>query len=562
MQRGKIGGRKSLETGFIAVDINGEGMVAKEQLPQPLPAEGDDIVGVFLQRGELGGALGRKRGALESGPQHRVGQQIKRPRQVRRQHFDGEPEAVVSRDRIKRPADLLDGPRDLGGRAPLRVLGQQGCQQFGGAAATGRLMERAAQEQEPQVQVGQPRLGLQEEPGAVGQGRHLEVAGGGPVAARVARRAGLRVRRIDGHGGEPRGHQMSSEHAAQIGGRERPQAFKIGTAVFEIADHDLGDSQARGLAGHGLAGVDLAHHGLTDRLREEFPGKAPNRAARELLFNAGGGRFAFAGVTGERNQEQAGGAGIPGMGVDGVHQPRPFAHGLPQDRAVAAAQDRSEHVERRRVRMRETGDLPGKISARELHVLEQMLLTTGQLERLAGQRERGEPRTRDGAKVFFDGGARGSGLKGADHHEHEIVGHIARVVVRQEVIARDGGKHVAVTDDRMAIRMLAEGGRKKHLAEPVIRVVLPHVNLAQDDVAFANHLVGGQRGVQHGISEHINGHASMLGRDVDVIHRAVEGRVGVKVAAMRLDGQGDFATRAPLGALEQHVFEKMGETRP
>ena len=110
--------------------------------------------------------------------------------------------------------------------------------------------------------------------------------------------------------------------------------------------------------------------------------------------------------------------------------------------------------------------------------------------------------------------------------------------------------------------MLAEGGRKKLLAEPVIRVVLPHVDLAQDDVALANHLVGGQRGVQHGISEHIDGDASMLGRDVDVIHRAVEGRVGVEVAAVRLDGQGDFATRAPLGALEQHVFEEMGETRP
>ena len=139
------------------------------------------------------------------------------------------------------------------------------------------------------------------------------------------------------------------------------------------------------------------------------------------------------------------------MGVDGVHQPRPFANGLPQDRAVAAAQDRSEQVERRCVRMGEAGDLPAKISARELHVLEQMLLTTGQLGRLARQRERGEPRTRDGAKVFLDGGARGGGLKGADDHEHKIIGHIACVVVRQEVVARDGRKHVAVTDDRMAI---------------------------------------------------------------------------------------------------------------
>jgi len=112
MQRGKIGGRKSLETGFIAVDSMAKGWSPKNNCrsrfrPKVTTSSASSCSAASWRR------LGRKRGALESGPQHRVGQQIKRPRQVRRQHFDGEPEAVVSRDRIKRPADLLDGPRDL-----------------------------------------------------------------------------------------------------------------------------------------------------------------------------------------------------------------------------------------------------------------------------------------------------------------------------------------------------------------------------------------------------------------------------------------------------------------
>jgi hypothetical protein len=163
--------------------------------------------------------------------------------------------------------------------------------------------------------------------------------------------------------------------------------------------------------------------------------------------------------------------------------------------------------------------------------------------------------------LLFDDRTDGRGVKGADGDHHKIVGHVARPIVGQQVIARGGGKHIAIADDGVPIRMLPERGGKQVFAEPVIGIVLPHVDLAQDDVAFARHLAGGQRGVQDDVGKEIDGHGRVFGGQVDVINGAIEGGVGIDVAAQRLDAGGNLTAGATRGALEQHVFEIMGETR-
>ena len=116
-----------------------------------------------------------------------------------------------------------------------------------------------------------------------------------------------------------------------------------------------------------------------------------------------------------------------------------------------------------------------------------------------------------------------------------------------------------MADDRLAIRMLAKRRSEQRVPNPIVRVVLRHRDLAQDDVLLLHALVGRQRRVQHRIREQIDRDRRVFAGQVDVIDRAIEGRVGVDVAAVRLDRRRDVASRAPLGALEQHVLEVMRE---
>ena len=154
---------------------------------------------------------------------------------------------------------------------------------------------------------------------------------------------------------------MGAEDASQIRGDERVQPVEIGARIIQIADHNLGHAQARGLARHGLARVDLANDRLTHRFCEEPGGETADRAAHEFALHRGARRFALAGITGQRNQEKSGRAGIPCLGIDGMHKPRLLANGLPQDGTVAASKNRGEHIERGRVGVREAGNLPAEI---------------------------------------------------------------------------------------------------------------------------------------------------------------------------------------------------------
>jgi len=60
--------------------------------------------------------------------------------------------------------------------------------------------------------------------------------------------------------------------------------------------------------------------------------------------------------------------------------------------------------------------------------------------------------------------------------------------------------------------------------------------------------------VQHGIRQNVDRDRRMLGRQIHVVDRAIEGRVGVDVAAVRLYRPRDLRARAARSALKQHVF--------
>ena len=126
------------------------------------------------------------------------------------------------------------------------------------------------------------------------------------------------------------------------------------------------------------------------------------------------------------------------------------------------------------------------------------------------------------------------GLDVAGHDHHEVVRHVARLVVGDELLARDGRENVFVTNNRILVGMLAESRVEQRLAQTVVRIVVAHGDLAQDHVLLAGHFFDGQRRVQHRVGQHIERDIHMRRGQVDVVNRAVKRGVGVDVAAMRL----------------------------
>jgi len=162
---------------------------------------------------------------------------------------------------------------------------------------------------------------------------------------------------------------------------------------------------------------------------------------------------------------------------------------------------------------------------------------------------------------------------GFDLRHHVVVLHIAgdhvEAVVRRvflRVIIADDLRlqlveNVRVTDDGEAIRAFGEGGLKQPSARAARGIVLAHVHFAADDVQFLRQFIRRQRGVLHDVAQDVYRSRRAGVRNVNVIHRAVEARVGVHVTAGLLHLLVNPAAGARGRALEEHVFEHVREAR-
>ena len=211
--------------------------------------------------------------------------------------------------------------------------------------------------------------------------------------------------------------------------------------------------------------------------------------------------------------------------------------------------------------MRESGNRPSEGAAGELDILEAVLSPRSELEWLDRYQHGGEARARRAAEVLLDRGAGGGELDIAHNDHDQIVRHVTRTVVADEIFPGDGGKHIAVANHGLTIRMFAEGRRKKRVPQAVVRVVLGHRNLAKNNVFLLRRFVGRERGVQHRVSKQVDRDRRVLTGQIDVVDRPVKGRVGIDVAAVRLHSRGDFAAGPARRALEQHVFKIVRQPR-
>ena len=163
------------------------------------------------------------------------------------------------------------------------------------------------------------------------------------------------------------------------------------------------------------------------------------------------------------------------------------------------------------------------------------------------------------AEVFLDEVLGGSGGGIADDDDEHVVGLVAFAVVLEGGVAVDGVEAVEVSDDGFAEGVFAVDGVEHQLAEGASGIIFSHVDFPADDVFFFSEFGVGEGGAGGEVGEDVEGGVEAFAEGIDPVDGAVEGGVGVEVAAAVLDGFGEFAGAAVAGALEDHVFDEVGD---
>ncbi len=207
--------------------------------------------------------------------------------------------------------------------------------------------------------------------------------------------------------------------------------------------------------------------------------------------------------------------------------------------AVAVRKDLPQHVEGRRVPVREWayGIGKGQVALRHVFLDDlQALLPAGRLRlRLRTLRLGARPR-----KAALQDGKHGLFVEITHRHD----GHPLRPVVASEigkdVAPADGGDRFGVADDGPAVRVAGVAREEKLVEELPLRVVLAHLYLFQHDLFLFFQLFLGKGRMRHGIDKEPQAPFEGVARDDDVIDRIVVRRERVDGAAHRLDLRGDL----------------------
>ena len=136
--------RERLYSRLVAARIERQRVRAEKFPPGEFPRERHHVVRVIGQTGELRVLFELERARLESGGEHRIGDHRQRPVEIWRQNLRRQSEAIVARERMKRPAHFLDELRDLGRAAFARILREHRRQQRRRAPLSRLLEERSA----------------------------------------------------------------------------------------------------------------------------------------------------------------------------------------------------------------------------------------------------------------------------------------------------------------------------------------------------------------------------------------------------------------------------------
>ena len=107
--------------------------------------------------------------------------------------------------------------------------------------------------------------------------------------------------------------------------------------------------------------------------------------------------------------------------------------------------------------------------------------------------------------------------------------------------------------------MVGPEGLGEQLHHEVVRRVLDHVDLLEDDLLLLGHLLGIEQGVDDDVAQDVDGQGQVLVEHLQVEGGVLLGREGVHVPADGVDLGRDDLRRPVLRALEDHVLDEVAD---
>jgi hypothetical protein len=93
----------------------------------------------------------------------------------------------------------------------------------------------------------------------------------------------------------------------------------------------------------------------------------------------------------------------------------------------------------------------------------------------------------------------------------------------------------------------------------ILRIVLHHLDLFQDDLFFTFDFVRRELRVEEKVGEEVDRPGEVFLQDLYVECGGLTGGESVEFSSHRIAFMGDHPGRAPLGALEEHVLSEVGD---
>ena len=157
-------------------------------------------------------------------------------------------------------------------------------------------------------------------------------------------------------------------------------------------------------------------------------------------------------------------------------------------------------------------------------------------------------------------------------HPHELVvldvpgrsdDHVAAcihlpVVCREDAL-RDGRDHVRGADHGPAERVASEDGLGEEVVNELLRRVLVHRDLLQDDLSLGVEIREAR--CEDHVGHHVEGGLHVRIGDARIDHGVLARGCGVQLAAQPVEDLGYLLRRVAAGALEQEVFEEVRGAR-
>ncbi len=116
---------------------------------------------------------------------------------------------------------------------------------------------------------------------------------------------------------------------------------------------------------------------------------------------------------------------------------------------------------------------------------------------------------------------------------------------------------LASAENRPAERMVLPESLREQLVDEIVRRVLDHLDLFDDDLLFALDIVDAERRIADDVGEDVDREREMLVEDLDVVARVFLGGERVELSADRIDRLRDVFGRPARRSLEEHVLDEV-----